>query len=253
MSKKTNPNDFYTLSELAESGELPWKDRATIRKYVRAYDDVFKPKPRGVGRGRRYVIYVKDVRSFMEKFSSGELKDIKRVRAGRSRVMGDFVSIVDAGNTKYSYALRQILENKDYRVEILNAKTRRKLMSILGSSVRTHNTLVIVALIANEKIIFDDSSSIDSTTIRRIADAQGIISKNILLCTDSKLPKRFENAFLFHTPSEFSHVDTRSKDSMTEAEKIIEAIGEEGGARGFPSFVYKKRSSKLGRSNKKSA
>lgn len=194
MSKKKQ-KEVYTLNELANSGLLPWKNRATVRKYVDGYSDIFLPKIRGSGnKDRRFVIAHKNVLNFLDKFHQGELKDFKKVRGGESRFTDKFVSIISVGSLDKSKKLREALESKGVRVDLISKDTKRDFMGTLGKTIKTHGAVIIVASVRGGNFVAG-TEKINSSDIRRIPDAVGISGKMTLIWSDSEPSKKVKEAF----------------------------------------------------------
>jgi hypothetical protein len=206
--------EVYTLSELADSGLLPWRNKATIRKYVNAYEEIFLPKMRGSGsRDKRYVIAHKNVLNFLDKFDKGELKDFKKVRAGDGRLTEKFVSIVSVGHLDKAKKLRDALESKGVRVDLLSRDSKRDFMGTLGKTTKTHGAVIIVSTIKDGNFVIGNEK-INSSDIKRIPDAVGISGKMILFWTDSEPSKKIREALEGKGVISFSVIKDEGKNTF---------------------------------------
>ncbi len=190
----TAERDFLTLNELAKSRLLPWRNIATVRNYVNTYSDIFKPKYRKDGAGRRYVIYRKDIEQFLKLWPSGHLKDIRSLSNAQAVSRRGFVSIV----ATQEYAdkgkrLRDSAEKLGYRVDYLVVKTRTEFVRILSGTENTHSILVLLVKGRSGKISFPDNL-LSSTDIRRMERNRGIAGKVLVLWSDTSLSKNFSKA-----------------------------------------------------------
>lgn len=210
--------DFYTLNELASSGVLPWTSRVTVRKYVNAYPDIFLPKLRGGKQDKRYVISKKNVAVFLDKFHKGELRDFKKIRAGESRLIQRHISIVSIDNLKRARELREILENKKLRIDLVQTDSKREFMEVLGKTTKTYRSVIIVADI-NDGNISVGNEKIKSIDIRRIPDAVGISNKKILWWVNSTLSKKMIDAFEKQRAITFLMLDRDSKKALPQIQE----------------------------------
>jgi len=238
---------LYSLNELARSGILQWTDRATVRKYVEAYPDIFEPRVQGEGKSKRYVIYRKDAEKFMSMLRAGKIKDFRSVRAGQSRAYNEFISIVSADGTDKGKKLRDIAEELFLRVDLLPpANTRRLFMEALGNTKKTHRVLVLVISISKGKIKFTDSTTVNSTDIRRIQYPKGVLNKEMLLWTDNPLNRPMERAFSDLTSSLLQVVGDTSSNTKEFSSWLVR-MKENNRTWSNPSHIHRLKSATRGR------
>lgn len=241
------PKSILTLSELADAGILRWRNRATVRKYVAGYPEIFKPKLRGSGRSKRYVIERKNAELFMHMMASGELKGFKRVRANDTdEPLDTFITIVSADGTTRAADIRSVAENIGYRTDLILVRNRREFMGILGKSVSTHDVLILVLNVKKTSVILSDGSLVMASEIKRIKSAKGVSFKTILLCVNSLADEAIGQAFQKHGARSVQEISGTSfrKDLI----HWLSAIKEEGiASRRISARLHRRKSSLLGR------
>lgn len=218
--------EYYTLNALAKSGLLPWRNIATVRKYVETYNDIFRPRMRGIGMvDKRYVIARKDVDRFNELFNAGKLKGVTALGKAKERAGEKFVSIVfmaDMG--KKATNLRKRLEAKGFRVDFVKIGTRREFSAVLSGMTRTHTVKIFLVRVEDGKLVFPEGNDMASTPIRQMHANAGILGSSVILYANEK-PARFRKAF-----SEIGKVDSYNevigfKSPSADTKELLEKLG----------------------------